>query len=460
MAYTTRVFDLFYKRFPTGSTSGYNGYLTEDWLTSSSLTGPLRVSHSFLNFPDDVSGSTYITTTNSASLNNLAYRAIPWGSHACDFLWNTLVPSWSISEADNQPDEPPYWDTNVTRFYIPSYNSESFHKKYQTNGSSFGVSTYNVTSSWRVLDPKIKSSGFFHLHSLTGSSVYPTYISSTPISTQESQQTLDNNSYKIIYPVLNAQSTSSIDGQYFDQAGGAAISRLDIRASLYTASISASSNTTTGLDHMTRALKARRLFFPTTVSGSGTTGGTDYWFKKYTGYGVNEIFTENGGIYNVQLTLKKAKIGSSDWTPSSGSFMTVFIHNVNAQVPHTTQRVPGADGWYPPDNNIITIGNAYDGGPALSFFDIQTGYIVEKFNFNVIQYGYPAQFCIEVSGSYADNQSFGIIVDDIQICKIGVTTDPRFIKPTTISQATRNTRGGVYDLPPELIGPEEETIMD
>jgi len=29
-------------------------------------------------------------------------------------------------------------------------------------------------------------------------------------------------------------------------------------------------------------------------------------------------------------------------------------------------------------------------------------------------------------------------VDDIQICKVGVTTDPRFIKPTTVAQNTSN----------------------
>ncbi len=441
MPFTTKVFDLFYKRFPTGSTSGYQGYLNEDWITSSSLTGNIQVSHSFLNYPDEVSGSTFLTTRDSASLNNKIHRAIPWGSHACDFLWNALVPSWSYVEADNQPDEGPAWPANVTRFYSLSFVSKSFNKAYQTNGSSFGASSYSVTSSWKVSDPKFTlAPAFFHLHTLTGSSVYPTYITSTPVSIQEGQQALDQVSYQLIYPSLTSKSTSSIDGQYFDQAGGAGITRTAVSASLVVASISASNNTATGLRHMTEALKARRLFFPTPYSGSGTSGGTDYWFKEYTGYRVDEIFNENGGIYNVQLVLKRTN-NFYDQRPDTGSFMSVFIHNVVPQVPSSSQRIPGTDGWYPPDSNIIKIGHGFNGGPELSFFDIQTGYIVEKFNFNVVQYGYPAQFCIEVSGSLTDNVYFGVMVDDIQICKVGVTTDPAFIKPTSVATRT-TTRGG------------------
>lgn len=449
MPFTTKVFDLFYKRFPTGSTGGYQGYLNEDWATSSSLTGTIRISHSFLNYPDEVSGSTYLTTRDSASLNNKVHRAIPWGSHACDFLWNVLVPSWSYVEGEIQPDEPPYYPSpNVFRTYTLSFVSKSFNKQFQTGGSNFGVTRYSVTSSWKVSDPKFTlNPQFSYLHSLTGSSVYPTYITSTPFSTQEGQQTLDQISYQLIYPSLTSKSTSSIDGQYFDQAGGAGITRTAISSSLVTASISASSTSFNGLKHMTEALKARRLFFPTPYSGSGTAGGTDYWFKEFTGYRADEIFNENGGIYNVQLVLKRTN-AFYDQRPDTGSFMTVFIHNVTPTIPAPSQRVPGASGWYPPDNNIIKIGHAYNGGPELSFYDIQTGYIVEKFNFNVVQYGYPAQFCIEVSGSLADNAYFGIIVDDVQICKVGVTTDPAFIKPTTIATRTINRGGG----PPENEG--------
>jgi hypothetical protein len=50
----------------------------------------------------------------------------------------------------------------------------------------------------------------------------------------------------------------------------------------------------------------------------------------------------------------------------------------------------------------------------------------------------------------ASDDYFGIIVNDIQICKIGVTTDPAFIKPQSIattvagaaSKAGAQTSGG------------------
>ena len=124
--------------------------------------------------------------------------------------------------------------------------------------------------------------------------------------------------------------------------------------------------------------------------------------------------------------------------------MTAFIHNVIPQIPSSSNCVAGASGWYPPSNNIVTIGNQYNGTSALSFYDIQTGYYIEKFNFNLIQYGYPAQLCLEVSGSLTDNTYFGIIVDDFKMCKIGVTTDPRFIKPTSIATTVVNTQNQYF----------------
>ena len=470
MPFTTKVFDLFYIRFPTGVIpGGYQGYLQEDWFRSSSLTGPIRMSSSFLNFPNEVSGSTYLTTRDSASLDNKIHAAIPWGSHASDFLWNVRTFSWSYTDAEAVSDEPPAYPPNLVRYWSASPVTKSFSREYQTSGSSFGVGNYSITSSWIVSDTKypnieIGGADFHHLHEINSSSAYPTYMYSLPNSTGTTSQAnaWKKVGYSLIYPALTPESTSSIDGQYFDQAGGAMISRASVSRSLVVASISSSNNTATGLKDMTEALKARRLFFPTPYSGSGTPGGTDYWFKKYTGYRADEIFNENGGIYNVQLSLKRRTIVgtglTTNYSPSTGSFMTVFIHNVVPQIPSSSQRIPGADGWYPPDNNIIKIGHGYDGGPELSFFDIQTGYVIEKFNFNVVQYGYPAQFCIEVSGSLADRAYFGIIVDDVQICKVGVTTDPAFIKPITVATSTR-TRGG--EGPPiDLGSPEEEPIIE
>jgi len=152
-----------------------------------------------------------------------------------------------------------------------------------------------------------------------------------------------------------------------------------------------------------------------------------------------------GGIYNVQLTLKKDT--TADYYPDSNTFMTAFIHNVVPTIPSASGRIPGTDGWYPPDNNIAIITNGYGSSPVMTFYDVQTGYLVERFNFNVIQYGYPAQFCLEASGSLTDSTFFGIIVDDLQICKVGVTTDSRFIKPTTISTVISQGAGSTTRIP-------------
>lgn len=458
MGRITRAFDLFYKRLgPTGSvqtnpSTSYAGYLPQYWYTASAtLSTTTRVSGAFLNFPNDITGSwEYVTTRNSAS--NATYVAMPWGSHAGDFLWNVRTPSWSFSDV-NGTYSIYSW---VDRRWAVSFTSKSF---YRQNGSgsapTFGVADYPVTTSWIVVDSKIADpyAQFFYIHTWGASSAYPTFVGSDgqqlawKLANQDTAPHYDK-SRQIGYPITYPDTTSSlgllskspVDNQYFDIAGGAGISRLSVSASLTTASIYGTTDTSTGLKKLTEALKARRLFFPVPLSGSGTTGGTDYWFKTFTGYKGNEVFNENGGIYNVQFTLKSYFSSSAgDFRPDTGSFMTIFIHDVQSSIPSSSIRVPGAAGWYPPASNIVTVGNKYNGAPEFSFFDLQTGYLVEKFNVNVIQYGYPAQLCIEASGSLADESYFGIVVDELQICKIGVTTDPRFIKPVSLTQQVQNT---------------------
>ena len=437
MGFTTRAFDLFYKRLgPTGSNNGtgnpiYQGYLPEDWFLKNS-TFP-DISQSFINFPDDSIGApeaTYINTRDNTA-DNITYQAIPWGSAAGDFLWNIKTPSWSYSDASESFDGNNY----VVRYWNNTNVTKSFNKQFQRGGSSFGVNSYAVTSSWFVFDPKLQnaSASLRYVHRKNGSSAYPTYVGSLYNAT--GSELSNSIAYSMTYPNVTASNaTSSIDGQYFDQGGGAAITRDSIMRSLLTESISGSNNNAVSILYRTQALKARRLYFPVPFSGSGTTGGTDYWFNKYSGYKAVDIFNENGGIYNVQLTLKRHV--PSDCYPDQGSFMTAFIHNVLPNIPAATaQRVPGASGWYPPANNIVILGNGLEGGQVMSFYDILTGYQVEKFNFNLIQYGFPAQLCLEASGSLANGSYFGVIVDDLQICKVGVTTDSRFIKPVTIAQS-------------------------
>ncbi len=190
-------------------------------------------------------------------------------------------------------------------------------------------------------------------------------------------------------------------------------------------------NATTNAEK-TAALKRRRLFWPNGTSATAS------------------FFTENGGIYNVKFKLKKyipsSHTTTRQYEPDSNTYMSVFIHNVNATF---TTSASYANGWYPPPQNIVKIGNSYSVGgvatPAISYFDSATGYYYDEYNINLVQYGTPAQLVFEPSGDTTAGIYFGTLVDDIQICKIGVTTDPYYIKPQTI--ANNSVRLGIGELP-------------
>ena len=143
-----------------------------------------------------------------------------------------------------------------------------------------------------------------------------------------------------------------------------------------------------------------------------------------------DFFTENGGIYNVKFNIKRDV--ANGYYPDAGeeSQLLVYIHNINQTIPVPSGRIPGAPGWYPPDNNIIRIKNS----PEMSFVNPATGYLIESFNINVVQYGTPAQLVFEASGSLSSDKYFGCIIDDVEFCKIGVSTDPALIKPSTPGQ--------------------------
>jgi len=165
----------------------------------------------------------------------------------------------------------------------------------------------------------------------------------------------------------------------------------------------------------TVALKKRRLMYPVTPADTGS------------------YFTQNGGIYNVKFKLKRYSTG--DYEPDTGAYLSVFIFNANA--PYTTSSI-GRSGWYPPPQNIVKIGNSYSAGgvttPAISFLDSSTGYYYDEYNINLVQYGTPAQLVFEPSGE--NDAYFGTLIDDIEFCKIGVTTDPFYIKPTLVGSST------------------------
>ena len=76
----------------------------------------------------------------------------------------------------------------------------------------------------------------------------------------------------------------------------------------------------------------------------------------------------------------------------------------------------------------------------MSFANPATGYLIETFNINVVQYGgstaSPCQLVFEASGSLSTENYFGCIIDDVTFCKVGVSTDPDLLKPTTTGGAT------------------------
>ena len=109
--------------------------------------------------------------------------------------------------------------------------------------------------------------------------------------------------------------------------------------------------------------------------------------------------------------------------------------------------ITGREGFFPPANNVVTIGNGYSTTPTIAFYDSGSGYNVESYDILLVQYGEKAQLVFDASGLEYQldsngyykitnnvNQAFwGGVISDIEWCKIGVTTDDRFIKPANFS---------------------------
>jgi len=424
----THAFDFYYKWCETSSAANLNVTWSQHYVFS--LTGQnIDMSGSWYNFgmPNP------IMTRHTASFT-ATDGALAWGSAATDFLWNVRSPSMSRSQSIDGA-------LRANSFYRFAYTNQGFlHKEF-----GYGTVNYPVTSSWIAYEPKMiqyaSGSGLnvgYNLRGQTSSFYFPAKLQTTAqayalptafIPPTTTYPIVGLNPSMITY---GANSTGSNDGRFFDLAGGCGITRASVSASLVEFNVSASFTSSIARNFCTTQLKNRRLFFPTVRTGSvaSPTNAPGIWVQTYYGRPSNQFFTENGGIYNVKFTLKRDLNEDYFPDPGSNSQLLVYIHNINTIIPTPVGRVPGASGWYPPDANIVRIINT----PTISFVNPSTGFLIENYDINVIQYGTPAQLVFEASGSLADDTYFGCIIDDVEFCKIGVSIDPLLIKPTTPSQ--------------------------
>lgn len=351
---------------------------------------------------------------------------------------------WPTYSLNNSGDY--YW--NMRSFAIPGTDYSTF--VYQIPISS------SITSSWFRYDP-----------------ILPLY--SIPIPSGQI-----GDSFRTMYSASAAPVTYSatpIDGiltsvsptdRRFYEGDGAAISRFELAVSqsnllFYTNSLYIQQNPP-ALSNLDKYLKKSRLYFPTTTNTNI--------------YG----FYENGGIYNVRFNISRAPrffyddgFGKAAMTytdegatttvnsqvatytktasnlkfqPEAGAKLMVYIADVATQLGQL-ELVPGREGFFPPKNNIVTIGNGYSTTPTITFFDSGSGYNIEQYDIVLVQYGERAQlvfdacgleFELDTNGAYkiynnTNNAFWGGIISDIQWCKIGTTTDPKFIKPANFLDA-------------------------
>jgi len=332
-----------------------------------------------------VSSQSYTTATKFYPAFVNGWVGTYLGNPAGLYASATPIDGWNCAIPYNVFDPTTVTTTTLTFNYISASISNLNQTVYQ---AALG----RVTSSWRWYDSFTST---FYRDATTYPTVVQTYAYATgSISTIDNARFMSHSSVGI---KSTAASQSYAD---YNNAGTNAAKTI--------------------------ALKSRRLVWPT---GGSTTGS---------------YFTENGGIYNVKFRVKRDATNS--YIPNSGSYMRVFIFNAFTDF---TSATAGTAGWYPPDKNIVKIGHAYSSGsvttPTISWYDSATGYYYDEYDVNLIQYGTPAQLVFEPSGD--SGVYFGILLDDISFCKIGVTHDPAFIKPTAISSLYSISSQGQDNLP-------------
>ena len=455
----THAFDFWYKWAPSGS-----GDLPPGWPSQSIDSTPGRgLIRGFYN----MNFSTFPALTRSTASISGSDGALPWGSPAADLLWNVLVPSMSITSASTFVPIGSFRRNDTT--YTFTYTSRSyFYENYNLPAGAldpegpFGLEQYPITSSWIAYEPKlINNNNEYIARRIEGpsnsSSFFPATLQAIIPYAKPYVQDISTPSYgystntsvRIPFPPgfnpTNIQytpaATGSGDGRFYDLAGGCGITRTNVSASLVDFETNKASTSSAGREAAITALKKRRLFFPTisapSRSASGPFGGEPYtgteWFSlsnETLSGNTAGIFDENGGIYNVKFNLKQDITNGYYPDSGGGSELLVYIFNVN--IPRLQKSgatsLLGEAGYYPPNNNVIRIKNE----PVMSFINPATGFLIESFNVNVIQYGFPAQLVFEASGSLSTEKYFGCIIDDVSFCKVGVSTDPNLIAPDTV----------------------------
>lgn len=459
------AYDFFYKWTPTGSLEIPNGWPDSDF-SDNAGTGLGRVERCFYNFGAAIPNA--VSTRNTGSIGDSGSGALPWGTMAGDLLWNCLTPTQSSREVTQSYDPSRGSHTNITKYNF-HYSSASFcfdhGNPFQNETGGTGPAVYPITSSWKAIDPLMTASkmqyviqGVNDAANMFPATIQPnafgdkTYSApTTRIETIPAFMEVGANSTNInvsLPPGTNPEmitygnkSTGSFDGRYYDLAGGVGISRKAVSASLVDFNQWGGSSNTGYRESASIALKQRRLFFPTVTSTASLADGTE-WLgsiaSNYTGVaGINtkEIFDTNGAIFNVKFNLKRNLLADMEPDSGVGSELLVYIFNVVPRINTPANRILPATsaGYYPPESNIIRIKNL---NPIMSFINPATGFLLESFNINVVQYGAPAQLVLEASGSLTDDNYFGCVVDDISFCQVGVSTDPALLKPETIGQAT------------------------
>lgn len=473
----THAFDFFYKWTPTSSF----GIGNEDWpheTVANAGADGLRAPNGYYNNADAIAlfRSSSVVTRETASLQSSgSAAALPWGSAAADYLWNCLVPTQSGFSNTSEISQPGRTNKSIYTF---TYSTASFLYDKGSTGQPAGAGkpSYPITSSWKAVEPYMTASDMTYFTGRSATSLgtsypsdyFPATINNFGVitSTQPGdggyaipsarvgslpgyQEASAINTLEPFPPGTNPdmitygnESTGSDDGRFFDLAGGIGISRDAVSASLAEFNSYGGSSTAQYRELASIALKQRRLFFPTVATGSGA---PDVLWLGYVSsqfaplnLGSDQIFNENGAIFNVKFNLKRNV--SIDMYPDSGegSELLVYIFNVKPTIDTPTKRLLPATsaGYYPPDNNIVRIKNT---SPEMSFVNPATGFLMETFNINVVEYGVNAQLVFEASGSLQDDKYFGCIIDDVEFCQVGVSTDPALLKPETVGGAVEQS---------------------